>query len=373
MRHSFREHHLFSILNSFAPRGLPLDVYMSQYFRAHTAVGSKDRKWISDTVYGMTRWRGLLDYFCVDTPSWEKRYQLYLQMHTLNTEALPPHIRVSFPKIYFQQLEKHYGEKIASSLCLVSNEQAPVTLRVNTLKISREELFQKWKDQYSISYCPTSDVGLVFQHKLNFFAMEEFKNGLFEIQDEGSQRVAALVGAKPGDHILDYCAGSGGKTLAFAPATQGKGQIYLHDIRRQALEEAKKRLKRAGVQNAQIFYPDDPKTSLLKKKMDWVLVDAPCSGSGTLRRNPDMKWKFELEMIPRLASEQREIFKKALEFLKDDGKIVYATCSVFPEENQDQIRYFQETFNLSLAGDLFFTFPQSKGMDGFFGAILKKN
>ena len=372
MRPSFREHHLLTILNSFAPRGLPLDVYMSQYFRAHTAVGSKDRKWISDTVYGMTRWRGLLDHFCVDAPSWEKRYQLYLQMHMLKTDSLPPHIRVSFPKIYFQQLEKHYGEQQSSALCLVSNELAPVTLRVNTLKISREDLYNQWKDRYSISYCPISETGLVFQQKANFFAMEEFKNGLFEVQDEGSQCVAALVEAKPGDHILDYCAGSGGKTLAFAPRTEGKGQIYLHDIRLQALEEAKKRLRRAGVQNAQIFYPDDPKASLLKKKMDWVLVDAPCSGSGTLRRNPDMKWKFESAMIPRLVQEQREIFQKALEFLRDDGHIVYATCSIFPEENQEQIHFFQENFGLTLAKEPFFTFPQSKGMDGFFGAILKK-
>jgi len=204
----------------------------------------------------------------------------------------------------------------------------------------------------------------------NFFATEEFKQGLFEIQDEGSQLIALLVGAQPKQQVFDYCAGAGGKTLAFAPNMHSQGQIYLHDIRAHALLQARKRLKRAGIQNAQIINDDSPKLPKLKKKMDWVLVDAPCSGSGTLRRNPDMKWKFDDAMITRLVGEQRKIFERALSFMSPEGRIVYATCSIFPEENQNQIDHFVKTYNLKIEGKPFISLPKLNGMDGFFAAVL---
>ena len=188
------------------------------------------------------------------------------------------------------------------------------------------------------------------------------------MQDEASQQVAALVQAKPGDHVLDYCSGSGGKALAFAPAMDGKGQIYLHDIRAHILQEAKRRLKRAGVQNAQVLTTD--KLKPLKKKCDWVLVDAPCTGTGTLRRNPDMKWRFTGEMLQRLIGEQRTIFEKALSYLKPEGRIVYATCSILKEENSEQIAHFLKTYGLKLEDSPLQTLPEEGGMDGFFGAVL---
>ena len=137
---------------------------------------------------------------------------------------------------------------------------------------------------------------------------------------------------------------------------KGKGQIYLHDIRSFALQEARKRLKRAGIQNYQILEPDSSHLSKLKKKMDWVLVDAPCSGTGTLRRNPDMKWKFNEEMLTRLKGQQRMIFEKALSFLKGEGRIVYATCSLLREENQDQVDHFLSTYSLTIEGSPLQTF-----------------
>jgi len=195
---------------------------------------------------------------------------------------------------------------------------------------------------------------------------------LFEVQDEGSQLIADLIEATPRDHVLDYCAGSGGKTLAFAPKMQHKGQIYLHDVRLPALMEAKKRLCRAGIQNAQILLPDDnSKKKLLKKSMDWVLVDVPCSGTGTLRRNPDMKWNFQPDTIEKLIDKQQQIFEEALPFLHPQGSIVYATCSILPQENEEQIAYFIKKFKMKIVNAPFRSTPLSNGMDGFFGAVLK--
>jgi 16S rRNA C967 or C1407 C5-methylase (RsmB/RsmF family) len=152
-----------------------------------------------------------------------------------------------------------------------------------------------------------------------------------------------------------------------------KGQIYLYDIRNHALLQAKKRLKRAGIQNAQFLDKEKLKKKGLLQRMDWVLLDVPCSGSGTLRRNPDMKWRFDPEMVDRLVIQQREIFDQAIKYLAPQGKIVYATCSVLPEENQEQIGYFLKKYSLKLADLPFFTFPQQDGMDGFFAAVLTRS
>jgi 16S rRNA (cytosine967-C5)-methyltransferase len=376
MKIPFRQHHLFQILHLFDSQKGPLDLLLSHYFRAHKAVGAKDRQQICETLYGMIRWRGLLDHLCSPPPSWEKRAQLYMSGFNptdyLKRQEIPPHVRVSFPKALFQLLAHHYGEEKALEICLVQNGTAPTTVRVNALKITREELLKKWEGLFALSITAKSSLGITFAKKHNFFALEEFKAGFFEIQDEGSQLIAALVQARPKEQVLDYCAGSGGKTLAFAPDMKESGQIYLHDIRPQALEEARKRLRRAGIQNAQPLFPDSSKKSQLLQKMDWVLVDAPCTGLGTLRRNPDMKWKFEPQNLEELIPKQRAIFEEALAFLRPGGKIVYATCSSLPEENENQVDFFMRQFGLELDSTPFFSLPQRGGMDGFFGAVLKK-
>ena len=373
MNHSFRENHIFKILLMYEQQKGPLDLFLSQYFRAFKAVGSKDRRYIAETIYSMIRWRGLIDHLSPKPVSWETRYNVYKNFNPLSyikDEAIPLHIRLSFPKIFFEFLSENFGESKAVEFCLACNTEAPTTLRVNSLKTSRKELIEKWNPLYQISPCAYSSQGIVFHRRTNFFAMPEFKEGLFEIQDEGSQLIANLVQARPGQQILDFCSGSGGKTLAFAPSMGMSGQIYLHDIRPRILHEAKKRLCRAGIQNAQSLFYDDPKKLKLKRKMDWVLVDAPCSGSGTLRRNPDMKWKFDREMIDRLVVEQRQIFEEALEYLHPKGSIVYSTCSVFLQENEHQTAFFQEKFKLKLEGSPFKSLPIKDGMDGFFGAVM---
>ena len=176
--------------------------------------------------------------------------------------------------------------------------------------------------------------------------------------------------ASSNDHVLDYCAGSGGKTLAFAPDMKNKGQVYLYDIRPHLLIEAKKRLKRAGIQNGQFLDENKLKKKGLLKRMDWILLDVPCSGSGTLRRNPDMKWKFHPEMVERLVNEQQKIFDKVLKFLHPNGKIVFATCSIFPEENEQQIEYFMTKYHLQLEREPFQSFPKNGEMDGFYCVVL---
>lgn len=371
----FREHHLLEILIGYDQQALPMDLYISRYFRLHKAIGSKDRGYIADSLYAMIRWKALIDHVARGRLEWERRLKLFSEMDLdalYKDESIPLHIRVSFPKNLFDAIVNSHGLEKGLELCRASNYPAPTTVRANLLKTDRDSLMKLWENLYEVSACTYSETGIVFHKKINFFGLPEFQQGLFEVQDEGSQLLANLVEVSPNDHVLDYCSGSGGKTLAFAPRMQNKGQIYLHDIRSHALLECKKRLRRAGVQNAQIVQAEDVKLKKLKKRMDWVLADVPCSGTGTLRRNPDMKWKFDDEMVPRLVGLQRQIFEKALSFVKPGGKIVYGTCSLLNEENQQQVEHFQSTYDLELLGDPFQSLPIQGGMDGFFAAVFKR-
>lgn len=372
----FREHHLFTLLTDYDNQNLPLDLFINQYFRAHKSLGSKDRGFIAETTYALIRWQGLLDEISPKPISWENRYKIFLETNLdeiQQNESIPLHIRVSFPKSLFEILENDYGTVKATELCQISNHPAPTVVRANVLKITRDALLERWRETYEVSPTIFSPFGIQYHKKINFFELPEFKQGLFEVQDEGSQLLAQMVQAKPGELVLDYCAGSGGKTLAFAPFMQQKGQIYLHDIRSYALQEARRRLKRAGIQNAQILNPDSSHLEKLKKKMNWVLVDAPCTGTGTMRRNPDMKWKFEPDVLMRLKGQQRMIFEKALSFMHPEGRIVYGTCSLLKKENQEQLAHFSKAYDLKIEGEIFQSYPTSGGMDGFFGVVLKRS
>lgn len=371
----FRLYHILCILEGYDKQELPLDLYLKDYFKARTAVGSKDRPYISNTVYALVRWRGLLDYLCGSLPSWSKRLDIYLKWDLPSLKKrddIPLHIRAGFPKNLFDLILDSHGTEKGLYICFNSNMMAPITIRANILKTSREALMEIWKDKYLITACSQSKNGINFAQRLNFFDLPEFKQGLFEIQDEGSQLLSELMEVKPGQLVMDFCAGAGGKTLAFAPKMQNKGQIYLHDVRIRALQDAKKRLRRAGIQNAQIIEADEDKLKKLKKKMDWVLVDAPCTGTGTIRRNPDMKWKFHESLLKEMISLQRVIFERALSYLKPDGRIVYATCSLLKSENAEQVAHFTKTYGLEIVGIPFESIPTPHGMDGFFGAVLRK-
>lgn len=317
---------------------------------------------MGDTIYGMIRWKSLIDYYAPSDP-------LHF-FQTLNWDKiqgdpnLPKAIKLGLPNYLYVQFCKHYGHDEAEKLGKLLNQSAPTTVRVNLLKTTREHLLKSWKEKFAIQ--PRGLAGIQFQKREALFALPEFKQGLFELQDEGSQWVADQIEALPGETVLDYCSGSGGKTLAFAHRLKGKGQIYLHDVRKEALFEARKRLKRAGIQNAQIA--TDPKHL---RPCDWLLLDVPCSGSGTLRRNPDHKWKINQEMVEKLVSLQREIIQKSLRYLKKDGKLVYATCSILPEENQNQVDFILKNGPLALEKEPILLLPKEGGADGFFCAIFK--
>ncbi|MBS0656602.1 MAG: RsmB/NOP family class I SAM-dependent RNA methyltransferase [Verrucomicrobia bacterium] len=377
---AFRQKHLISLLEGYERQSAPIDFFVSSYFRANRALGSKDRASISEDVYHLIRWKALLDYQLevrAIAPTWRARAALRAERDPkeyFDQEEIPLHIRVGMPQELFTELTSSWGEQKAVEIALVCNEQAPTFVRVNALKTTREELLAKWQAQgYFVSAGKEAGTAICFHKKLNFFTLPEFTQGLFEVQDEGSQRVAELVQAEPGQKVLDFCAGSGGKTLAFAPRLLGKGQIFLHDIRAPALREAKKRLKRAGIQNAQTVLSEDlSRLKMLKKSMDWVVVDAPCSGTGTLRRNPDMKFKFSQEMLSRLVSQQRVIFEKALSFVRPKGHILYITCSILKQENREQVEHFLRTLPIEQVGEPFETIPESGKRDGFFAVLFKR-
>src|SRR3990167_788488 len=374
MRHPFRDHHISAFLESVGGSQKPLDLALGHYFRAHKSIGANDRRFIGETLYGMVRWKSLIDHFCASTYPQDRlaAFRKIPLEECLKDPSIPEPIRLGLSEFLYEKLYSAYGLAKTRLIGKALNGSAPPTVRANLIKTTREALLELWKGKFDVAPCSFAPQGIRFQKREPLFALPEFKEGLFEVQDEGSQLVSELVEAKPGDHILDYCSGSGGKTLAFAPSMKGKGQIYLHDIRPHILLEAKKRMKRAGVQNAQIMEPNHPRLSSLKGKMDWVLVDVPCTGTGTLRRNPDAKWKIDLFMLERLKKEQREIVEKAIAYLKPTGKLVYATCSILPEENQDQIDFFIQSHGLVLEKPPLSLLPEEGGSDGFFAAVLKK-
>lgn len=375
-KHPFRDYHVICLMKEYDPDRGALDRYLHSYFRHHRALGSKDRREISTHVYRLVRWKGLIDYCLGSSASWEQRLS-FLQSrdfeHALRNSDIPLLHRLSCPLDLWEALVRSHGEEVAEDICIANNEQAPVTLRVNTLKVDRDTLLRRMGSWVDVQPTSFSQEGISLKERRNLFSSAEFREGLFEVQDEGSQLIASLVQASPGDQILDFCAGSGGKALAIAPRLKKRGQLYLHDIRWNALLEARQRLKRAGVQNAQLLKQDSPHFSRLRKRMDWVFVDAPCSGTGTYRRNPDMKWKFSLETVQRLVGEQRKIFEKALSFVSEKGRIVYATCSVLREENQDQLEHFLSTYDLEVEGEPFQSLPSLGGMDGFYAVVLRRS
>ncbi len=372
----FRKNHILWFFENWEeyPQS-PLDKTLNLYLRKNSSIGSKDRLLISNTIYAIIKWKSLIDAYLTHqgTPiSYPHRLDFWIN-HSLNDIRKAPflkeHEKFGFPEDLFNQLKQSLGAEKAIELCEVTQTRAPIFVRTNLHKTTRESLFHGWKDRYQVSLCEESNSGILFHEKINFFTLPEFTKGLFEVQDEASQLVSNLVDVKPGDEVLDYCAGAGGKSLSFAPKMKGKGQIFLYDLRHHALLAAKKRLKRCGVQNAQIV-TEEKGLNRLKGRMDWVLLDVPCTGSGTWRRKPDQRWRYTTDMLQRLVQEQRQIFEKGLQFLSPQGRIVYSTCSVLPEENEKQIEYFCQKFGCTLEGAPLTSFPQEGKMDGFFGATF---
>ncbi len=317
----------------------------------------------------------------------------------------PLNIVTGCPSELFDLLVEDYGQDKAIEMCLINNTQAPIFARINPAKvpdrqkfvdhmllkygpqtkqslaefnaldskqkeIRREEKKIMQLEREGITLCTKSALGLRFTKRQNFRALEEYKQGLFEIQDEASQLVSSLMKVRPGMQVMDYCCGAGGKTLAFAHLMNGKGVIHMVDIREKILLEAKKRLRRAGFENIMPLHTEHKHLPKLVGKMQYMLVDVPCTGTGTIRRNPELRFKVTRAWVDRLVKEQRTIFEDAIKYLRNDGVIIYATCSVLKRENENQITHLTKRFGLEVI-ETFKVLPAIGEHDGMFACVMK--
>ena len=268
------------------------------------------------------------------------------------------------------------GEKLWTKELHALNEQASVILRTNTLKTSRPFLQKRLLDHEinteTISGYPDA---VKLSERANVFTSDAFKEGLFEVQDASSQLVAPFLEVSPGQRVIDTCAGAGGKTLHLAALMENKGQLIALDIYSGKLKELKRRAKRNGVHNLETRLIDS--TKVIKKlynSADRVLIDAPCTGLGVLKRNPDAKWKLQPEFLEQIVQTQRELLRDYSKMVKKGGKMVYATCSILPQENKDQITHFLaseegSSFKLIKEKNIY---SSRTGFDGFYMALLSK-
>ena len=384
----------------------PADRIIDQYFRAHRQMGSKDRAFAAETVYGCLRRKGELEalaspcmsenpdieqqvYFLVATyllkySGWSARAldeagfegdseALVMRVRTVKTADLPFSARINMPEWLAEKLTAQYGEAEAIELSEALNRAAQVGIRVNTLRTERDALMERLaSEENPCELMKYSPVGLQRDKRGPLFNTESFKEGLFEVQDEGSQLLAFMTEAAPKEKVVDFCAGAGGKTLALAAMMQNTGVLYACDISAGRLERLKPRLARGGAYNVQSFGIRDEQDPALKRLAgvaDAVLVDAPCSGTGTLRRNPDIKWRsIDLEMLTRT---QVSILEAASRLVKPGGRLVYATCSLLQEENEaitDAFLSNHPEFQVLPAAEILarqgMTVPEGSGEDG---------
>ncbi len=364
--------------------------------------GSRDRSFIAETTYDIVRWKRLYAEIAeVKAPySRENLFRLFAVWATLRGIEIPSDWKQIEPvptrriKGKFDELSqirkfresvpdwldelgvKELGEEVWEKEIHALNEQAPVILRTNTLKTTKEKLQQELqKEGIETEFLKGYPDALQLLERTNVFKTEAFKNGLFEVQDASSQLVAEFLEVKPGMRVVDTCAGAGGKSLHLAALMENKGQLIATDIYANKLKELKRRARRAGAHNIEPRAIDSTKVvKKLYNTADRVLIDAPCSGLGVLSRNPDAKWKLQPEFIETIKQTQEEILKQYSKMVKDGGKMVYATCSILPSENEEQVKKFlssEEGKNFSLAKEQKILSSET-GFDGFYMALLEK-
>jgi 16S rRNA (cytosine967-C5)-methyltransferase len=298
----------------------------------------------------------------------------------------------SFPDWMVQKFIEQYGESEVEKICAGLNEQAPLTLRVNTLKATVEQCQAELSKQgIETTKTSLSPFGLNLAKRINVFSLSVFRDGWFEVQDEGSQLLPFLIDPKPNAKLLDVCAGAGGKTLEFAALMKNRGEIFATDINSYRLEELRKRTKRAGAQNVRVqeIRAIEDLHEQYSNFFDIVFVDAPCSGLGTIRRNPGMKWMVTEQTVNEVSDKQRSILHSSAQLVKPGGRIVYATCTLLRQENEGVVEEFMVRYpefklidangvlekwnNGLMTTDSFFKLlPHVHGTDGFFCAVLEK-
>ena len=311
----------------------------------------------------------------------ELRVARALDGHTLEHPQTPDAVRLEVPDWLLPRLRARFGGELEPELAALT-DPAPLDLRVNTLRGTREQAIASLaKDGITVAPTTRSAWGLRARGRQNVTATSAFKSGLVEIQDEGSQLVVAAVGASPDMRVVDYCAGAGGKSLGLAMAMRNRGHIVACDVSEARLDGAVRRLRRAGVHNVErhLIVAGDKWAKRRAASFDRVLVDAPCTGTGTWRRNPDARLRLREQDVTELVQKQAAILAEAAKLLRAGGRLVYATCSVLPEENEAQIeRFLDEHDGFALARfseqHRFLSLtPWRDGTDGFFAAMLDKS
>ncbi len=419
----------------------PADGVIDIFFRSHKYLGSHDRRFIAESTYGTLRHlrkcESLLmhalganaedmipeDGFLllivtyllaveqrtpievVDLQPAMKSGKLKPLLGSLLQSLSTPHAaqttdlverigeEYSYPDWMVRRFLDQYGEKETVLLCESLNGQAPLTLRVNSLKSSVEGCQETLKQEGVVTErTRLSPFGLVVPKRINIFQIPAFRDGLFEVQDEGSQLLPFLLDPKPTAKVLDACAGAGGKTLELAAIMKNRGEIVAADVHSFRLDQLRKRAQRAGVSNVRIRLVQDV-TDLADKYTEYfdiVLIDAPCSGIGTLRRNPGMKWMVTEETVREVSEKQLHILEECVPFVKAGGRIAYATCTLFCEENETVVEKFLSAhadfaiddppldrakfdFAPYNVGKYIKFSPVRDGTDGFFIAVMKKH
>lgn len=385
-----------ALQETFFEKNKYADKVIERLLKSHKKWGSEDRKTVSEIFYNIIRWKKRLEYYMGEGAKpgniykmilayllWSKtKYKKFeefegikiadilkkLEKNTVPSKA----IQHSIPDWLAETLEKELGDNWEKEM-IALNEQAPTVLRANTLKTTVRELMDELKEEnvesFSLKQYPDA---VQLEEKKNVFLTSAFKDGLFEVQDASSQKIGEMLDVQEGMRVVDACAGAGGKTLHLAALMKNKGQIIALDIYEWKLAELKRRAKRAGAHNIETRTITDNKViKRLQEKADRLLIDAPCSGLGVLKRNPDSKWKIDQEFIDRIKDEQQQILQDYSKILKKGGRMVYATCSILPSENNEQVeKFLKNNPDFKLLKDE--RIMPSEGYDGFYMALMER-
>lgn len=384
-------------LNDIFEKNYYADKVIERVLKSNPRWGSHDRAFIAETTYDIVRWWRLLNE-CAETKySTETKpllnivsaylFMFHQRKATWNENPDMDFIALerkyekikdirkiaeSIPDWLDEKGEKELGEKWEKELSAL-NHQAEVVLRANTLKTTRDKLKRILEEEN----CETHEWqdlndALVLNVRKNIFRSQPFLEGLFEVQDAGSQQIAPFMRVEPGMRVIDACAGAGGKTLHIASLMKNKGKIIALDVYQHKLDELKKRAARSGASIIETKLIDTTKViKRLYDSCDRLLLDVPCSGLGTLKRNPDAKWKLSPEFIEKVKIQQRDILSSYSKMVKPGGMMVYATCSIFPSENEDQVNWFLSENRNFEKTDEKKIFP-SEGFDGFYMCLMKR-
>ena len=411
--------HLEAIVQALTvilPARAPADAQLREFFREHKNLGHRDRGVVADTVYAALRHRRLLEHVTphaspreialativklngvglsqIESALKPGEREWLLALKTQDLEKLPFEIRADLPDWVIARLRRSLKDDEILALARSLQQSAPLDLRVNTMKAPREGVLDRFEHDNEWA-APTrySPIGVRLRNKPQLNQHPMFLDGAIEVQDEGSQLLGLLVEPRRGEMVVDFCAGAGGKTLQMGAAMGSSGRLYAFDVSDKRLAQLGPRLKRSGLSNVfpqRIANENDPKVKRLRGKIDRVLVDAPCTGLGTLRRNPDLKMRQVEEGLPELNAKQRAILAAAASLVKPGGRLVYGTCSLLAEENEDIVNEFlaahadfrlvpakpiYDRLGITLpgAGDFLRLYPHVHETDGFFAAVMER-